>query len=292
LVSYAAAYTGGVIDGNGSENNPTTDTDSDNKRDISARIFVQPFLNTSNFFLRGFGIGISGSSGKALGNATSTSTGTATATTAVATTVTTNAWLPSYRSPGQVTFFSYRGDTATSITVNEAAFANGTHSRLSPQAYYYYGSLGLLGEYAESKQAVRRVTATSDVQTTVKNKAWQVYAAYLLTGEDESYGAVTPRSNFAIGQRGIGAWEIAARYQKLDIDDAVFDGGSASLANPATAVSAATGYSVALNWYLNQNVRWTLEYDQTNFTGGAGTATAIVDRQAEKLYATRFAITF
>lgn len=292
-VNYAAAYTGGVIDGSSSDSNPSADADSDNRREWSARVFTQPFVNSSNYYLRGLGFGIAGSNGDKTGNAAISNSGTASATTAVVTTVTTNAWLPSYRSPGQVSFFSYRGDTATSITVNEASYANGTHSRLSPQAYYYIGSFGVLGEYITSKQAVRRITASSDTSVTLKNKAWQIAAAYLLTGEDESYGAaVVPNSNFAIGKPGIGAWEIAARYQKLDIDDAAFAGGAGSLADPTKSVSAATGYGLVLNWYLNQNVRWTLEYDQVDFTGGAGTTGNIVDRQAEKLYATRFAVAF
>jgi phosphate-selective porin OprO/OprP len=295
-LSYAAAYVGGVIDGNGAENNPTADSDTDNKREVAARIFAQPFINSGNYYLRGFGIGIGASTGTTLGNATTTSTGTngttTPPTTAVVTTVTTNTWLPSYRSPGQVGFFSYRGDTATSITVNEAVYANGTHSRLSPQAYYYFGSFGVLSEYAQTKQAVRHVTATTDTSATLKNKAWQVAAVYLITGEDESYGAVVPQSNFAIGKPGSGAWELAARYQKLDIDDAAFTGGAASFADPTKSVTAATGYGVAVNWYLNQNVRWTLEYDQTSFKGGAGTAANITDRAAEKSYTTRFALAF
>lgn len=293
VVNYAVAYTDGVIDGSGAESNPSPDNDSDNTREVSARVFAQPFLNSDNYYLRGVGIGVAGSSGSKRGNATTASTGTNTATTAVVTTVTTNAWLPSYRSPGQVSFFSYRGDTATSITVDEATYADGRHTRLSPQAYYYFGSFGVIGEYVESKQAVHRVTASSDRSATLKNKAWQVATSYLLTGEDATYGSpVVPNSSFAVGKPGWGAWEIAARYQKLDIDDAAFAGGAASFADPTKSVSAATGYGLAVNWYLNQNVRWTVEYDETRFTGGAGTAAAIVDRQAEKLYATRFALSF
>lgn len=113
-----------------------------------------------------------------------------------------------------------------------------------------------------------------------------------MTGEDAAYNSVTPRNNFAIGQPGLGAWEVAVRYQKLNIDDAAFAGGGASFANPATAVSDASSYSLALNWYLNQAVRWTLEYDHTSFTGGAGTATAVTDRSDENAYVTRFALAF
>ena len=95
-----------------------------------------------------------------------------------------------------------------------------------------------------------------------------------------------------LGQPGIGAWEIAARYEKLDVDDKAFTEGSASFANPATAASAATGYSLAVNWYLTQSVRWTLEYDLTQFEGGAGSAALVTDRKDEKAFVTRFVLAF
>lgn len=296
-VNYAAGIFNGAIDGNSAESNPSPDTDSDNKREFAARIFVLPFSNLNNYYLRGLGVGIAGTSGTKRGNADiSLGSGSAVSTpptTQVVTFVTTNTWLPSYRTAAQQTLFSYRGDNAVTLTANEATYADGKHTRLAPQAYYYYGSLGVLAEYTESKQEVSRHTsATATRSDTLKNTAWQVAASYFLTGEDAAYNSATPRNNFSIGQPGLGAWEIAARYQKLDIDDDAFTGGSASFANPATAVTAATGYSLAVNWYLNQNIRWTLEYDLTQFEGGAGTAAAVTDRKDEKVYVTRFGLGF
>ncbi|MGC3982765.1 MAG: porin [Steroidobacteraceae bacterium] len=297
VLSYAAGVFDGVIDGNGTESSPTADTDTDNRREFAGRVFALPFLNSNNYYLRGLGVGLAASTGSKLGNADiSLAAGSTTATpptTQVVSVVTTNTWLPSYRTAAQQTLFSYRGDNAVTLTLNEATYADGKHTRLSPQAYYYYGSLGVITEYIESKQTVSRHTSTTTTNSaTLKNTAWQVAASYLLTGEDAAHNSVTPRSNFAIGAPGIGAWEIAARYQKLDIDDAAFSGGSASFANPATAATAATGYGVALNWYLNQNVRWTLEYDHTDFEGGASTAGVVTDRSDENAYVTRFALSF
>lgn len=294
LFNYAVSYSNGVADGTSSDSNPSADADSAGKREVAGRLFVQPFVNTNLYHLRGLGIGVAGSTGTKHGSATLSTVGTLSGTTTAVVTASTSSWLPSYRSAAQQTFFSYRGDTATTTTLNEAVYADGTHSRFAPQAYYYYGPLGVIAEYAQTKQAVsRQVNATTTNSTSLKNKAWQIATSYLFTGEDASYGSpIVPRNNFAIGKPGLGAWEIVARYQKLDIDDAAFAGGSASFANPATAVSGATGYSLALNWYLTQNVRWTLEYDQTRFEGGAGTAAAVTDRADEKAYATRFAVAF
>ena len=293
VVNYAVAYTNGVVDGNGTENNPTADTDTDGKHETSARLFVLPFANTNNFYLRGLGIGIAGSLGSKAGSAALSTVGTVNAATTSVVTANTSSWLPGYRTPGQQSFFSYRGDTATTTTVNEATFADGNHARIAPQAYYYYGPVGVLAEYVASKQAVtRHLTATTNSSATLKNSAWQIATSFFFTGEEAQYNNVKPVSDFAIGKPGSGAWEVAVRYHQLNVDNAAFVGGANSFADPSKAPSVAKGYSAALNWYLNQNVRWTLEYDQTKFTGGAGTLANVVDRKDEKDVLLRFAVSF
>jgi phosphate-selective porin OprO and OprP len=299
---YAAGIYNGTIDGGSSDNNPTADADSDGKREFAARIFTLPFTNSNNYYLRGLAIGIAGSVGSKQGNADVSTRGSSFSTsTQIISFVSSNTWLPTYRTAAQQAFFSYRGDNADTMTLNEAAYANGDHTRWSPQAYYYYGSLGIIAEYAESKQQLNRHLTSAIRSALITNKAWQVAASYFLTGEDAAYNSATPRRNFAIGKTGLGAWEVALRYQRLSIDGAAFASAAAandSFANPATAVRSAIGYSATINWSLNQNVRWSLEYDHTKFTGGAGiSATASVDaivvnRKPEKAFVTRFALAF
>ncbi len=86
-----------------------------------------------------------------------------------------------------------------------------------------------------------------------------------------------------------GAWELVARYHELDIDDAAFVGGADSFANPASAASKASAWGVGVNWYLNQNYKWSLNYDVTSFEGGAAGG---ADRPDEKALFTRFALQF
>ncbi len=76
--------------------------------------------------------------------------------------------------------------------------------------------------------------------------------------------------------------------QELTIDDDAFTGGAASFANPATSAHKARAAGVGLNWYLNQNVKWQLDYDFTKFDGGAVDG----DRPDEKAYFTRIGLTF
>ncbi|HEY1283977.1 MAG TPA: porin [Steroidobacteraceae bacterium] len=258
--NYSISYTNGVNDGGSSDSLPTPDVENDAKGDVSARVFFQPFLNSDKFALRGLGFGVGGTYVDVSGTAA-------------------NPLLPSYRTPGQATFFSYRANTT---------FADGERLRYSPQFYYYYRSFGVLGEYAVVSQDVSRAVGASTLSDTLDNKAWQLQFSWLLTGEDEGFRNPTPGTNFEVGKPGRGAWELVARIHELKIDDDAFSGGANSFANPATAARRARAAAIGLNWYLNPNVRWSFNYEQTQFDGGAVSA----DRPDEKVYLTRIGLAF
>ncbi len=271
LFSYNISYTNGVTDGSSSESNSPPDIENDAKGDISARIFFQPFLTSDAFALRGLGFGIAGTYVDSTGSASST-------------------LLPSYRTPGQATFFSYRASAATSGTTPAVTgtFADGERLRWSPQFYYYYSSFGLLGEYANVSQDVSRTVAGVTSSATLDNEAWQLQASWILTGEEQTFRSPKPANPFRAGKPGWGAWELVARTHELSIDDDAFTGGAASFANPATAARKAKAVGVGLNWYLNQNVKWQLDYELTRFDGGAATG----DRRDEKACFTRVGLSF
>ncbi|RIJ15713.1 hypothetical protein D1227_19670 [Henriciella mobilis] len=70
-----------------------------------------------------------------------------------------------------------------------------------------------------------------------------VEAAYVITGERQRYsstsgtfGAIRPRGKY-------GAFELAARFSTLDLNDGLIAGGKQS------------NYTVGVNWYVNENVR-------------------------------------
>lgn len=277
-LSYAAGYFDGTADGGSTDANATADVDNDGKRDWEGRVFALPFVNSDSFALRGFGIGVGASYVNSAGVATSS-----------ATAVSTTSLLPTYRTPGQQSLFSYRGDTASTATINEATVAAGVRRRLSPQLYYYVGPFGLLGEFAQVTQQVRRqVDATTTRFATLEHSAWQVSASWFLTGEEAAYAAFTTRSNFQPGKVGSGAVELVARVQGIHFDDAAFSGGAASFANPASSVRKADALGFGLNWYLSQNFKWQLNYEVTRFTGGAASG----DRPDERAALTRFALIF
>ena len=256
---------------------PNPDVDNDyGHLDWEGRVFARPFAHSGNGFLKGFGIGIAGTRADTTGTPGSAAVGSVAA-------VASNALLPSYRTPGQQVFFSYRGGTTP-------AFADGERIRWSPQFYYYAGSFGLIGEYVDSKQDIgRQVSPTVSRAETLNAKAWQLTAAYFLTGEEEAYSGFTPKSPFQLGAPGWGSFELALRVHELTIDEAAFAGGADSFADPAVSARRARALGGGVNWWLNQNLRWMLDYEVTRFDGGAAHG---ADRPDERALLTRIFLSF
>jgi phosphate-selective porin OprO and OprP len=267
--AYQLGYFNGVTDGQSSDNLAAPDVESDTEGDYAARLFFQPFINSENFNLRGLGFGVAGTWVDVDGNAANTA-------------------LSAYRSPGQQGIFSYRANTATGVTPNNATFADGQRLRLAPQLYYARGSFGVLGEYTQVEQQVSRVVGTTTISDTLTHSAWQAQFAWFVTGEEETFRGFTPGSTFQPGKSGWGAVELVARVHELDIDDDTFVAGTDSFANPLTAVSRATAYGVGVNWYPWNTVKLSLNYEQTEFEGGAATG----DRPDEQALLSRFAVNF
>jgi len=191
VVSYAVGAFNGVADG------ASADTDPNDGKDVAGRLFVQPFSKTEIESLQGLGVGIAGTYGKQKGTTASPN-------------------LPTFRTPGQQTFFRYLNDTTS--TPNNITVASGTVYRLAPQANYYWGPFGLFGEYVRSSQ---RVT-NNNGSTNLLNHAWQTAASYVLTGEKASYKGVKPKNPLDPKEGKWGAVEIAARYNELRVDGSAF----------------------------------------------------------------------
>ena len=273
-MNYSVGYFNGVSDGGSSESNtPTPDAENDTKGDWAARVFFQPFVNSDNFALRGLGFGVAGTFVDSTGSAATT-------------------LLPELSHAGSADVLQLpRDDCRRGATpaVN-GTFADGERLRWTPQAYYSVGSFGVLGEYVNVSQDVTRATPTAGLRSaTLDNTAWQVQLAWFATGEDESFRGFTPGSVFSLENGTWGALELVARYHELDIDDDAFVGGTDSFANPDSAASKASAWGVGVNWYLNQNYKWSLNYDVTSFEGGAAGG---ADRPDEKAVFTRFALQF
>lgn len=161
--------------------------------------------------------------------------------------------LASYKTPGQAnSFFAYATGTQS----------NGNRNRVSPQAYFYSGPFGLLTEYAVVNQ---EITSTLG-KNKLKNDAWHVSASWLLTGEDASYKGVKPYSPFKSGSDGgWGAFELVARYQEANIDP-----NAVTFKSSTTFALNASSWLVGLNWYLNEDAKFAVNYERTDFSNGTG----------------------
>lgn len=271
-INYSIGVFDGVADGTSSDNNPTPDFSSDGKGDVAARIFLRPFLLSGDPALTGLGFGIASTYVRATGSPANTR-------------------LAAYKTSGQQTFFSYRGNTAATQTqpaLNNGTYASGERLRVAPQLYYYLGPVGLLGEYTRVRQGVARVNGTTTRSTLLTSSAWQAQLSWLITGERESFGGVTPKAPFRIGEPGWGALELVVRAQELSLDSQAFAGGSNSFANLVSSAQRAQAAGAGINWYLNRNLKWALDYELTRFRGGAPGG----DRPEEKALFTRFQLAF
>lgn len=230
LFNGSVFYDAGVFNGSADNGNGTADADIADDKEFVGRIFALPFKNTSYDALNGLGVGLGASAGSNHG-----------------------ATLPTYRSGGQNTIFSYTPVAGTVV-------AEGDRYRIAPQAYYYYGPFGVLSEYVLTSQEV----SIGSKHGKIENNGWQIASTYVLTGEDAAYTGVIPRYDFDPGKGTFGAFELAARLSRLRLDPDVFG----DFANPTTSVKGATAWDFGVNWYLNKNLKFMTHFEQTFFEGG------------------------
>ncbi len=221
--SQTITYAAGYFDGSNDGSNGNFQWLHDNE--LAARIFARPFATTGVKALQQLGIGVGGSEGDQHGT------------------------ISGLKTVGLSTFFKY----------SSSALANGQHNRISPQAYYYFGPMGILSEYVISSQDVLNKANTRRL----KNEAWQVAGSVVLTGERNGYDGIRPRHGFdpTKGFSHLGALEIAARYSRLNVDRNAFP----LFANPKTAAQQAAERTIGLTWYLNRYAKLLAYYEHTRF---------------------------
>lgn len=225
-VFYAVGVFNGVADGTRS----TTDVDTNDGKDLAARVVVQPFRRPAGQPagpVSGLGFHLGGSIGSQAGA------------------------VPAFRTSVLQTYFEYAAGAA----------AQGRRTRILPAVFYYYRSLGAFAEFAWSRQPISR----GGVVSQVANQASEVTASYVLTGEAASDQGVRPRAPFDPARGQWGAVQVLGRYAQLDIDDLVFVRGLAA----AGSASSARALSLAVNWYPVAAIKYYATFERTAFTTGA-----------------------
>lgn len=197
------------------------DGNTNNDYDGYAKLFAQPFHRANISPIENFGLGIAGSLGVEKGDADASGLGR-------------------YKTPGRQTLGGYADEVV----------ADGLRWRLNPQLWWYFKSLGLLSEYVYSRHKV----ILDQTENIIKNHAWMVGATYVLTREHASYKGVQP-------SRAFGAFELAARYGELYLDEGAVRSGFFAAGTPDTARS----WAIGLNYWSTTILKAQLAFEQTRF---------------------------
>ncbi len=228
VVSYLAGVMNGVPDGG------SADLDTGDGKDVSGRFMVRPFNKIATSPVRGLGLAISGSIGRQTGAGA----------------------LPAFRTQSlEQQYFSYSG-----------ALADGVRRRYSPQAYYYYKAFGGWFERVHTETPIRKGV----FREKIGHDAWQIAGSYVLTGEaaTDAGAGVRPRNNFDFGNGNWGAFQVAARYHTLKVDDLAITRDFAA-AGSSREIDA---WTIGLNWYLTPNLRYVFNFEHVSFDDGAAAA--------------------
>jgi phosphate-selective porin OprO and OprP len=255
VISYAVGIFNGAPDGGMLAGD--TDTVGGDK-DFAGRLLIQPFKLGKNLEKLGhLGAAIAGTYGER--NGTASATGTS---------------LAAVRTVGRLPMFAYQTNTMDA-TMN--VFAEGPHTRINPELFYYVGGLGVLAEAVWSTQEVH----AGDDDTELTHFAWHATASYVLGGKNGLDGATPDKS---LGSGGLGALEIGVRYHEIDYDDDSFPTYAT-----ATSVDGAKGFGISLNWAWSRMFRLMADFESTQFDGGAADGE---DRDDENLIIGRAQVVF
>lgn len=147
------------------------------------------------------------------------------------------------------------------VIADTGTFTGDNQGLLGGELAANWGSLSLQGEFFGSWVTDSVGNFAPFVGTPLGTTfvyGWYTEALYYLTGEIRNYdrkaGAysrTTPLENFKIC-KGLGAWQIGARYSKLYLRDSGIDGG------------VVDDITLGLNWYLNPNLKLQANYVLTH----------------------------
>lgn len=137
------------------------------------------------------------------------------------------------------------------------------------EAAFVYGRFSMQGEYTQDRVEVGRSIANVD-PTYV---GWYADASLFLTDDRRPYdegifGRIKVKHPVYNGSGGWGAWQIAARYDYLDLSDkadAIAAGGVVSCNLCGTQETWLFG----VNWYPTDYTRFTINLNQSDIDGGA-----------------------
>ena len=149
---------------------------------------------------------------------------------------------------------SFRGETVWGTEeFSEPVYVNGRRQRYGVEFAYVPGPISLAGEWMQAREQ-RLGQGLGDVDLSdFITTGWYTSATWLVTGEDKEDFNNPRRSLFA---GGVGAIELAARYEKLQFESA--SKADEAFANPRAdnyLMNSDSVWTVGVNWFPNRWVR-------------------------------------
>ncbi|MCX5756213.1 MAG: porin [Gemmatimonadetes bacterium] len=224
----------GVFNG-AADGGATQDTDANDDKDITYRVWWKPVRKKVNGAEQGFGLAYDGSTG------IERSSGA------------TGAKLPTYKTPAQISFFSYAEGSGVKAT--------GRHSQNNVFAHFHDGAFGTMAEWFGNTQVVSKGVNT----TTVNTGAWVGTLQYTLTGEPSQQEGIVPKTVFDYEKGNWGAWQVGVRAAQVHVGDEAFPLYADSTVAPRRALEL----GASINWFMTRQTKVQLAYEHTTFEGGA-----------------------
>jgi phosphate-selective porin OprO/OprP len=141
------------------------------------------------------------------------------------------------------------------------------------EAAFVWGPFSMQGEYAELEADIpgniQFLGFNADPRVSPTYKGWYVDASWYLTGETRNYeaaegifGRTKVKRPVYGGSGGWGAWQIAGRYDVIDLSD------QAQNIGPCGECGQQETWLAELNWLLTDYTAIKLQVSQSQITGG------------------------
>ncbi|MBI5367755.1 MAG: hypothetical protein HZA54_12015 [Planctomycetes bacterium] len=206
--------------------------DTDDEKDVAARVTAWPFKKTALAALAGLRLGLAGTYGRqddvAFTDVTSTETGTR--------------WLD-----------------ADADLVND-----GARTRFGAELSWGWRNLTLRAEYARQEQELKELS--NGRREEIEADAWYVSATWLITGENKPVeGRILPAHAFAPGAGHWGALDVTARYHRLTYGLDLFEAGFANDSGTRASAQGISSVTVGVNWQLARSLRFMADFVHNEF---------------------------
>lgn len=118
-----------------------------------------------------------------------------------------------------------------------------------------FEAAGVMGPFSLQGEYVRDFVVRDGNRSDPEFDGWYVYGSWFLTGESRPYVSqqgrfdrLKPKHPLKFDGTGFGAWEVAARYSAIDLNDIPIRGGTER------------NWTLALNWYPSRYTRVMMNY--------------------------------